>query len=165
LALTDAALLAECDVDRYRASGPGGQHRNKVETAIRLRHRPSGIIVTAEERRSQAENHARALSRLRKALALHVRHVPPAEGVPEPVQACIQRDGRLRIGQRDQRYLPAAAAVLDILVSLDGNVGNTARRLGITTGNLSAFLTADADLLVQANRIRAGFGLHPLRAD
>lgn len=161
-ALTDAALLAECDVDRYRASGPGGQHRNKVETAIRLRHRPSGIVVIAEERRSQAENHARALSRLRKALALRVRRAPPAEGVPQPVQVCIQRDGRLRIGQRDGRYLPAVAAVLDILVSLKGNVGDSARRLAITTANLSAFLTADADLLVEANRIRADFGLRPL---
>jgi hypothetical protein len=159
---SDAALLAECDVDRYRASGPGGQNRNKVETAIRLRHRPSGIIVIAEERRSQAENRARAITRLRKALALRVRREPPAEGIPSTVEACRQRDGHIRVGLRDARYLPAAASILDILVALEGNVGETARRLQITTGNLSAFLTGDPDLLGETNRIRADFGLRPL---
>ena len=94
-----------------------------------------------------------------------MRHTPTGNAVPRPVQACIQRDGRLRVGQRDARYLPAAAAVLDVLSALEGNVGGTARRLCITTGNLSAFLTADVDLMVEANRIRAQFGFRPLRAD
>ena len=163
--LTDQGLLAECDVDFYRASGPGGQNRNKVETAVRLRHRPSGIMVIAEESRSQAENRARALKRLHKALALHVRHPVSETGLPQPVQACIGRDGRLRVGPRDSRYLPAAAAVLDLLFGLEGNVGESARRLGLTTGNLSSFLTGDADLMAETNRIRAGFGLRPLRDD
>ena len=43
----DAKLIAECDVHRYRASGPGGQHRNKVASAIRLHHRPSGLKAVA----------------------------------------------------------------------------------------------------------------------
>jgi hypothetical protein len=164
LRLTDAALLAECEVDAYRSSGPGGQHRNKVESAVRLRHRPTGLSVIAEESRSQAENRARALRRLRKALALRVRHPIQPEGVPEAVRACVGRDGRLRVGRRDARYLPACAAVLDVLQALGGSVSATAGRLGVTTGNLSSFLTADEDLLAEANRIRAAFGLKPLRA-
>src|SRR3954469_15778806 len=71
--LDDAALLAQCDVDTYRASGPGGQKRNKTSSAVRLRHAPSGLIVIAEESRSQHENKAKPLKRLRQALYLKLR--------------------------------------------------------------------------------------------
>ena len=161
----DSTLLSECDVDTYRASGPGGQKRNKTESAVRLRHRPSGIIVIAEESRSQAENRGRALRRMRAALALRLRQPVAEEGVPAAVQACIDKKGRLEVGRRDARYLPAAAVVLDVLVALTGSVAGTASRLGITTGNLSSFLTGDDDLMAETNRIRAGFGLKALRRD
>src|SRR3954466_13625600 len=72
-ALTDDQLLAQCQVDTYRASGPGGQKRNKTSSAVRLRHPPSGLLVIAEESRSQHENRARALRRLRQALYLKLR--------------------------------------------------------------------------------------------
>src|SRR6266511_1632002 len=71
--LSDAQLLAQCEVDTYRASGPGGQKRNKTSSAVRLRHPPSGLLVIAEESRSQHENRDRALRRLRRALYLQVR--------------------------------------------------------------------------------------------
>lgn len=61
-------LLAECEVDTYRASGPGGQHRNKTESAVRLRHLPSGLVRVATEDRSQSRNRVMALERLYKAL-------------------------------------------------------------------------------------------------
>jgi RF-1 domain len=159
----EATLLAECDVDTYRASGPGGQKRNKTESAVRLRHRPSGLSVIAEESRSQHENRARALRRLRQMLALRLRRPIVEDGVPEVVQACIDKRGRLEVGHRDARYLPAAAAVLDLLVAFNGSVAETAKRLGITTGNLSDFVTGDDDLMLEANRIRGGFGLRSLR--
>src|SRR5262245_9569053 len=71
--LSDAELLAQCSVDTYRASGPGGQKRNKTSSAVRLRHGPSGLAVIAEESRSQHENKARALRRLRQRLFLQLR--------------------------------------------------------------------------------------------
>src|SRR5438132_11230599 len=71
--LSDAQLLEQCEVDTYRASGPGGQKRNKTSSAVRIRHLPSGLIVIAEESRSQHENRGRALRRLRQALHLHIR--------------------------------------------------------------------------------------------
>jgi len=159
----EATLLGECDVDTYRASGPGGQKRNKTESAVRLRHKPSGLSVIAEESRSQHENRARALRRLRQQLALRLRRPVADEGVPEAVEACIDKRGRLDVGRRDGRYLPAVAAVLDVLVALDGGLADTAKRLGITTGNLSDFLTGDDDLMLEASRIRAEFGLRPLK--
>src|SRR5229473_40041 len=71
--LTEDQLLRQCAVDTYRASGPGGQKRNKTSSAVRLRHLPSGLIVIAEESRSQHENRGRALKRLRQALYLKLR--------------------------------------------------------------------------------------------
>src|SRR5881398_1206994 len=79
--LTEDQLLAQCEVDTYRASGPGGQKRNKTSSAVRLRHTPSGLLVIAEESRSQHENKARALRRIRQALYLKLRETPPAEAM------------------------------------------------------------------------------------
>src|SRR3954447_10393213 len=67
------ALAAECDLRFTRRSGPGGQNRNKVETAVVLRHVPTGVVAEASERRSQPQNLQAALFRLRLNLALHVR--------------------------------------------------------------------------------------------
>src|SRR5476649_291375 len=63
--LNDAQLLAQCAIDTYRASGPGGQKRNKTSSAVRIRHLPSGLLLIAEESRSQHANRVKALKRLR----------------------------------------------------------------------------------------------------
>src|SRR5271157_5354132 len=78
-------LLAECEVRRLRRSGPGGQHRNKVETAISLHHLPTGVHAEASERRSQAQNRSQALFRLRVNLALEVRQSRASESTPSPL--------------------------------------------------------------------------------
>src|SRR3954452_12607238 len=78
-ALTDDQLLRQCEVDTYRASGPGGQKRNKTSSAVRLRHPPSGLIVIAEETRSKHENRPRALRHLRRSLYLELREPIPPE--------------------------------------------------------------------------------------
>jgi protein subunit release factor B len=64
----DDGLLRECEIAYFRASGPGGQHRNKTLTAVRLRHLPSGIVVIGKRERSQGRNLAGALARLRTRL-------------------------------------------------------------------------------------------------
>ena len=61
-------LKRQVIVETYRSSGPGGQRKNKVETAVRLKHLPSGITVVATEYRSQAENRKLAFERLRERL-------------------------------------------------------------------------------------------------
>ena len=74
---SDAELLAECRVEVRRDSGPGGQHRNKVESAIRLVHEPPALVVTASERRSQHANRTLALERLRARLERHFHRDAP----------------------------------------------------------------------------------------
>jgi protein subunit release factor B len=65
---SDEELLAECDVTAFRSSGPGGQHRNKTLTSIRLHHRPSGLVVIGRRERSQTRNLNDAVRRLREKL-------------------------------------------------------------------------------------------------
>ena len=63
---SDEDLLRECEVETFRSSGPGGQHVNKTESAVRLRHLPSGVVVTSKQERSQHRNKALCLQKLRK---------------------------------------------------------------------------------------------------
>jgi hypothetical protein len=159
--LTDDQLLRQCDVDTYRASGPGGQKRNKTSSAVRLRHPPSGLIVIAEESRSQHENKARALRRLRQALYLKIREsagTTPDHGLP------LDGGGRLDVGRKDPRFWPAVGVVLDVLNAQEARVSDAARTLGISTGNLIAFLETDPKVWEQANILRTHFGEKPLKA-
>ena len=66
LPASDEDLLRECEVDTFRSSGPGGQHVNKTESAVRLRHVPSGVVVTSQQQRSQHQNKALCLRKLRE---------------------------------------------------------------------------------------------------
>jgi hypothetical protein len=168
--LSDTQLLAQCAVDTYRASGPGGQKRNKTSSAVRLRHPPSGLLVIAEESRSQHENRARALRRLRQALYLKVREeLPPEARTPESLAArsdygpARDGEGRLHLGRNDPRYWPAVGVALDVLQAFGARVHETAAALGISTGNLIDFLHSDDKVWEQANQMRARFGLKPLR--
>ena len=66
---SDEDLLRECKLETFRSSGPGGQHVNKTESAVRLTHVPSGVVVTSRQERSQHRNKAQCLQRLRKKVA------------------------------------------------------------------------------------------------
>src|SRR5262245_12769306 len=134
--LSDDQLLAQCAVDTYRASGPGGQKRNKTSSAVRIRHGPSGLLVIAEESRSQHENRARALRRLRGSLYLSLRdELPPEALAPEALGSRAELrqarggDGRLDVGRKDPRFWPAAALVLDVLQALQARVAEAAAAL------------------------------------
>jgi len=70
-------LLREIDVETYRASGPGGQHRNKTESAVRMTHRPTGIVRVATEHRSQLRNRELAVERIWRALEVRRRKRKP----------------------------------------------------------------------------------------
>ncbi len=83
VALPGEALLAECDEEFFIASGPGGQHRNKTESGVRLLPRPTGVLVAATERRSQSQNRGAALERLRERLAA-MGHEPKRRHATRP---------------------------------------------------------------------------------
>lgn len=170
--LNDSQLLAQCEVDTYRASGPGGQKRNKTSSAVRLRHLPSGLMVIAEESRSQHENRARALKRLRQALYLKLRdNAPATEWTPARVnthgdfQQARGQDGRLDLGRKDPRFWPAAGVVLDVLAAFEARVSEAAATLGVSTGNLIDFLAVEPKVWEEANYLRARHGHKPLRGD
>ncbi len=169
-ALTDEQLLAQCEVDTYRASGPGGQKRNKTSSAVRIRHPASGLLVIAEESRSQHENRARALRRLRQALYLKLREtILPEHLTPEKVQQhpdlrpARNAEGRLVLGVRDGRFWPAVGIVLDVLEAVQGRVSEAAELLGLSTGNLISFLETEPKVWEQVQHLRVHFGLKPLR--
>jgi protein subunit release factor B len=164
--LTDEQLLAQCEIDTYRASGPGGQKRNKTSSAVRLRHPPSGLLVIAEESRSQHENKARALRRLRQAFFLKLREQPADRVAERPELAAVRTAaGRLDVGRKDQRFWPAASVVLDVLEAAEARVSDAAKRLGVSTGNLIDFLETDPKLWEQANVMRQRSGQKPLKAE
>jgi hypothetical protein len=173
LAMDDPALHACCDVHLYRSSGPGGQHRNKVSSAVRLHHRPTGVTATADDSRSQHDNRRMALRRLRMNLACQCRQmlVPGQSKVPPVVRECIfvpRGSGhpaglhRLQVGPKDVRFWPVAAFLLDLLEAKEGRLADAAAELGISTTNIANVLQSERHLLGEAQKTRKRHGHGPL---
>jgi hypothetical protein len=153
-------LLAACEVSFTRRSGPGGQNRNKVETAAILRHGPTGLKAEANERRSQAENRRLALFRLRVNLALGVRsgsHDPPP-----PVWTNRLRGGRIVVNPEHDDFPALLAVALDALDFAGWGVPEAAGALGCTASQLLKLLREEPRAWQKLNAERAGRGLPPL---
>ena len=95
---TDEALLAQCRVDTFRAGGPGGQHQNTTDSAVRLTHEPTGLQATSREERSQHRNRALALERLRRKLEAANHRDPPRMSTSVP-----RREKKKRLEEKKQR--------------------------------------------------------------
>jgi len=163
LELADGELLAQCQVDTYRARGPGGQKRNKTSSAVRLRHGVTGTIVTATESRSQHENRARALRRLREAIALNQRtRIDPDAPTPPCLVEARRRGPGLRVSRRHPDYFKIVQYILDLLLACRGSASEAADHLGLSTAQLVRFLRCDPKLWDHVNRLRQDHGHRPL---
>jgi protein subunit release factor B len=158
-ALPDAALLAACRVETFRAGGPGGQHLNRTESAVRLTHDASGTVVQVQDHRERLRNQDEALRHLRLRLALSVR------GQSQRAWLDRHRQGRqLKLGAQAQEYHLVVAVVFDALDAHQGSLAAAAGDLGVSSSQLARLLTADKEVHSAANALRARHGQGAIHA-
>lgn len=167
-AMDPDTLAAECDFRATRRSGPGGQNRNKVETAVILTHRPTGIRAEASERRTQGENRRTALTRLRIELALSIRRpIATADGEPTYVPGALWRSrcrgGRIVINPEHEDFPALLAEALDVLSAVDDDPRAASDLLGCSATQLVKLLGEEPRALAGLNERRRQAGRHPLR--
>ncbi len=146
LNLTDDELIKRCIIDFYKASGPGGQKKNKTESAVRLTLRDSTITASASEERQQSVNRSRAISRLRMQIAYEMR---------QPAKVW---EGQWDMNLKNPKYPLFAACLLDHLVKHSWKVSEAATNLSVSTSKLIKILAKNDTLwqLVNQSRIKAG---------
>jgi hypothetical protein len=161
-ALAREDLLAECEITRTRRGGPGGQHRNKVETAIVIVHRPTNLRGQASERRSQDLNRQTAIQRLRVNLALAVREQIREDQPPSLLWQARSQGGQLRVSPNHADFPALLAEALDRLAACQWDAAAAAQQLNITTSQLVKFLKVEPAAFRQFNDARRDQGLKPL---
>ncbi|MCE2792146.1 MAG: peptide chain release factor family protein [Planctomycetota bacterium] len=162
--LPEEKLLADCDVVRTRRGGPGGQHRNKVETAVVITHRPSGVSAEANERRSQAENRKVALQRLRIRLALAIRHSLAESPAENPLWIQYTRGQRIAINSENPDFPGVLALALDQLAAAQFEPASAAQRLGISASQLLKLVQVEPAAWSWLQQQRQQAGLKSLHA-
>jgi hypothetical protein len=156
-------LLAQCRVERGRSGGPGGQHRNKVETAVVLHHEPTGVQAHADERRSQEVNRKIALRRLRIELALRIRReVDPFAG-PSDLWTKRTPNRRIVLSPKHHDFAPMLAEALDVVVDRSYDVKAAAAWLGVSMSQLVKLLRHEPKALSQINAERQRRGLRTMK--
>ena len=158
-------LLAQCDVRKQRRSGPGGQHRNKVETGVFLEHKPTGIRAEATEKRSQARNLELGVFRLRLNIALNHRSSssePPAAR-PSDLWMSRTRGGKISVNVEHNDFPVLLSEALDRLAHEDWDVKAAAQFLECSSSQLVKFLKKDGRALSELNQQREQLGLGKLK--
>lgn len=146
----DRELLAQCQVDRVRGGGPGGQKRNKTSSAVRLRHGPTGLLVKVDDRRAQSQNQVVAVRRLREHIAMKVRQeIELADYAPgAAIRDALERGP---LGPRAKTrelpaYLVALAEILDVFVAARADLKTAAAALEVSQNQLARLLRGDPRL-------------------
>lgn len=154
-------LLTNCEIRRQRRSGPGGQHRNKVETGIFVEHKPTGIRAEATEQRSQPKNQELALFRIRVNLAL--QHRSELVDSPSELWKSRLRGGKIFVNAEHADFPSLLAECLDVLDANNWDAKAAAVDLGCSTTQLVRFLKKDGRGLVELNGHREKLGLNKLK--
>ena len=162
-ALPLAELVTDCDIRRTRRGGPGGQHRNKVETAVVITHRPTGVSGQASERRSQDLNRQAAVQRLRVTLAVEVREPVDTDGTPSSLWRARARGRQMTVSSEHGDFPALLAEALDRLAACDWDAGAAAERLGVTASQLVKLLKLEPAAFQLLNRQRRARELTPLK--
>lgn len=161
--LPESLLLDQCLVRRTRHTGPGGQHRNKVETAIEIIHTPTGITTFAAERRSQEANRQVAVFRMRLLLAIRLRAVESTEVIPSELWKSRCRNQRILCSESHNDYPALLAEALDAVEAKEYDVRSAAAALGCTSTQLVRFIAKTSEAWTSVNAERATRGLNRLQ--
>lgn len=163
--LEEGEFLAQCEIETGRVSGPGGQHRNRVDTAVWISHKPTGIETHATERRSQAQNRHVAIFRLRLKLACKVRTVTSRDG-HRPSELWVRRrqGEKLPVNPENADYPALLAEALDVVVARRFDVAGAAGILGVTMSQLTRLLRHERHAFARINEGREACGLSKLRS-
>ena len=155
-------LLSQCEIRRLRRSGPGGQHRNKVETAVVICHQPTGICGEASERRSQFQNQQKAIGRLRIKLALAVRDTRCDKASPSPLWESRRTGTGISVSAAHDDFPEILAEALDVLEANEWDAKASADHLNVSATQLVKLLRREPKALAQLNVHRQQQGLTPL---
>jgi hypothetical protein len=159
--LDESELADQCQFSFLRRSGPGGQNRNKVETAVIALHTPTGITAEANEERSQDANRKQAVRRLRLKLAVEIRAGCDVSETTELWRSRVQGSAML-VSANHPDFPAILAESIDFLAACQWNHAIAAEKLGITSSQLVRLLGKHPPALAVLNDQRAKLGLRRL---
>lgn len=157
------ALMKDCKLTRGRASGPGGQHRNKVETHITIRHEPTGVEAQAGERRLAKENQSVAIKRLRLLLAMKVRVEVPRGEIRSELWKSRCRGRKIVCSVRHADFPSLLAEALDVIEACSYDMRRASTRLECTSSQLLRLIADHPPALVMLNEERRFRSMRPLK--
>lgn len=158
-------LLKQCRIETGRVSGPGGQHRNRVDTAVMITHEATGIDTHATERRSQLQNRSKAIFRLRLKLAVKCRTVTSRDRHESSELWKRRRQGeKMAVNPEHEDYPALLAEALDVVIARRYDVAGSAGVLGITMSQLTRLIRHEKHAFALINQGREKIGLSRLRS-
>jgi len=162
-ALDADELMKQCTLTRGRASGPGGQHRNKVETHITIVHDPTGIEGQAGERRLAKDNQRTALKRLRLNLATEHRVFVPDGEIRSELWKSRCRNKKIVCSVRHADFPSMLAEAMDVVDACGYDTRQAATRLACSGSQLVRLLADHPPALAKFNDERRLRSMRPLK--